>query len=275
MKKLIILLLPLLIIFGCSKPIHDDTLVERNGIHYQVNSETPYSGKSFSLHDNGQKYYERTYKDGKQDGLYTEWAENGWKRFEVTYKDGEIISDKVVWNEDGSLNIPVDFKTLIEKDGLLYEVNSKTPYNGQIFFIHEEGLKGYFKDGKPDGLMTYLDKNDGKIYKGNYINVDDKNVDWSSLNGSYFAYYKNNLRYVSFKNGEQDGIHRGWYKNGQKEAEGTFKDGRPDGLIRRWYENGQKEEEGTYKDGEMISEKYWKEDGSVDVRESILVRKIK
>jgi len=36
-----------------------------------------------------------------------------------------------------------------------------------------------------------------------------------------------------------------------------------DGLYTNWYENGQKRDELTYKDGELISEKYWNEDGSV------------
>jgi len=36
-----------------------------------------------------------------------------------------------------------------------------------------------------------------------------------------------------------------------------------DGLYTNWYENGQKRFEGTYEDGELISEKYWNEDGSV------------
>ena len=36
-----------------------------------------------------------------------------------------------------------------------------------------------------------------------------------------------------------------------------------DGLYTNWYENGQKSFEGIYKDGELISKKYWNEDGSV------------
>ena len=35
-----------------------------------------------------------------------------------------------------------------------------------------------------------------------------------------------------------------------------------DGLYTNWYDNGQKRFEGTYEDGELISEKYWNEDGS-------------
>jgi len=30
-----------------------------------------------------------------------------------------------------------------------------------------------------------------------------------------------------------------------------------------WFENGQKESERTFKDGNLISDKYWNEDGSV------------
>ena len=43
---------------------------------------------------------EQTYKDGKQDGLATEWHENGQKREEETYKDGERVSVKY-WNSKG------------------------------------------------------------------------------------------------------------------------------------------------------------------------------
>ena len=39
--------------------------------------------------------------------------------------------------------------------------------------------------------------------------------------------------------------------------------GKEDGKHTEWYKNGQKRDELTYKDGELISEKYWNEDGSV------------
>ena len=62
---------------------------------------------------------------------------------------------------------------------------------------------------------------------------------------------------------KRDGLYTNWYKNGQKWYELTIKDGKFDGLYTNWYENGQKSFEGTYKDGELISKKYWNEDGSV------------
>ena len=101
MKKTI--LITLLLIVGCSKePINENSLVDRNDVKYQQDSQKPYSGEIFDLYDNGNKKIEGSYKDGKEDGLWTQWYENGQKKFEQTYKDGKGISSKR-WNEDGSV----------------------------------------------------------------------------------------------------------------------------------------------------------------------------
>jgi len=42
-----------------------------------------------------------TYKNGKQDGLFTFWHENGQKKGRGTFKDGETISQEC-WDEDGN-----------------------------------------------------------------------------------------------------------------------------------------------------------------------------
>ncbi len=68
MRKLLLITLPLLLIVGCSKePInYETTLIER-------------------------------------DGLYTNWYENGQKKFERTFKDGKLVEIIGRWNEDGSV----------------------------------------------------------------------------------------------------------------------------------------------------------------------------
>ena len=73
-----------------------------NEIAYHKGS--PYTGKSYKLHPNGQKYTETNYKDGKEDGLVLTWHENGQKHGEGNYKDGKKISGKW-WNSKGE---PVD-----------------------------------------------------------------------------------------------------------------------------------------------------------------------
>ena len=71
MKRLLLIVLPLLLIVGCSKPEpinYENTLVERDGVFYTKDTNIPYSGAVFSLHKDGQKWEEGTYKDGKQEG---------------------------------------------------------------------------------------------------------------------------------------------------------------------------------------------------------------
>ena len=64
----------------------------------------------------------------------------------------------------------------------------------------------------------------------------------------------------NYKDGEYDGLWREWYENGQLKVEANYKDGKDDGLWREWYENGQLEMEANYKDGELISSKCWDTD---------------
>ena len=49
----------------------------------------------------GQKESEETYKNGKLDGLWTEWYENEQKSSEETYKDGKPDGLFTVWYENG------------------------------------------------------------------------------------------------------------------------------------------------------------------------------
>ena len=69
---------------GCGEKDSDgvnlDELGEREGVVYLKLSNTPYTGKGFSFHENGQKASELTFKEGKRDGLVLHWHANGQKR---------------------------------------------------------------------------------------------------------------------------------------------------------------------------------------------------
>ena len=62
--------------------VPDEKLIIREGIWYLKGADTPFTGKVFSLHENGQKKYEGNFKDGKKDGISLGWQENGQKEFE-------------------------------------------------------------------------------------------------------------------------------------------------------------------------------------------------
>ena len=218
MKRFLLIVLPLLLIIGCSKPISEETLIDKDGLKYHPETKELYSGKVFKNYMGGGKEFEGSYKDGKKDGLWTTWFENGKKEFEKNYKDGK-------------------------------------------------------KD-----LMTYWDKNDGKMYKGKFIGSDF--FVSSSLNGSYWGtkpeksfnffyhfkipfYFSDTFYHGTFKDGKLDGSLTSWYEHGQKELLCTWKDGKPDGFATSWYKHGQKKEEVSFKDGEWVSQISWYKDGVV------------
>ena len=67
MKRLLLIVLPLLLIVGCSKePInYETTLIERDGVFYTKDTNKPYSGPVFKLDWEGLIERESILKDGK------------------------------------------------------------------------------------------------------------------------------------------------------------------------------------------------------------------
>ena len=104
----------------------------------------------------------------------------------------------------------IDVDKLVERGGLLYEVNSDKPYSGPVFSLYENGQKGgegTLKDGELDGKWTDWYDNGQKWNEGTY------------------------------KDGKQDGKVTLWYENGQKQSELTIKDGKQIELT-EWDEDG-------------------------------------
>ena len=134
MKRLLLIVLPLFLIVGCSKePINIDKLTDVDGIYYDRDTGERYSGQVFGFdmgkdegtlkngrkdglwityNQNGKKKYERTHKDGKKDGLSTWWHKNGQKSSETTYKNGKEDGLETHWYENGQKRWE-----LIYKDG--------------------------------------------------------------------------------------------------------------------------------------------------------------
>ena len=71
MKKIIIisLKLSLWLIFGCSKLINEETLIDKDGLKYHSGTKKLFSGKVYSNSMVENKKIEDSYKDGKKDGL--------------------------------------------------------------------------------------------------------------------------------------------------------------------------------------------------------------
>ena len=151
--------LPLLL-GGCGEKhegVNVEELGQRESIWYLKDSETPYSGKFYALHPNGQKMGEGNFKDGKQDGLTTSWHKNGQKKFERNFKAGKRDGLYVEWYPNGKKNQEVNYK-----DG---------KYDGLYTSRHENGQKqfeGNFKTGKKVGLVVGWHENGQKSYEANF-----------------------------------------------------------------------------------------------------------
>jgi antitoxin component YwqK of YwqJK toxin-antitoxin module len=59
-------------------------------------------GTYTTWYDNGQKQYEATYVQGKEDGVVTTWHRNGQKFTEQHYARGRREGARVVWDEEGN-----------------------------------------------------------------------------------------------------------------------------------------------------------------------------
>jgi antitoxin component YwqK of YwqJK toxin-antitoxin module len=88
MRKTLLIILPLLLIVGYAQNLVDETLIDKDGLKYHPDTNELYSGKVFKNRMGGKKEFEGSYKDGKKDGLWTDYYKNGQKSSEITYKNG-------------------------------------------------------------------------------------------------------------------------------------------------------------------------------------------
>ena len=136
MKK--ILLITLFLSVGFSQQLIPVVETYDNGniesITYHKKSRTGIEKVKYEgYHKNGQKSSEKTYKDGKSNGLTTKWYENGQKKYEWNYKDGELDGRWTSWYENG-----------------------------------QKEEEGTYKDGEEDGLYTKWYENGQKEFELTY-----------------------------------------------------------------------------------------------------------
>jgi antitoxin component YwqK of YwqJK toxin-antitoxin module len=165
--------------------------------------------------------------------------------------------------------------SLVERNGLLYEVNSETPFTGiankeLISSDPNAGPTKYadqktnYKNGLKDGLevITHLDGNRDEIYykkglqdglKVNFFQ-GSKSTECryknGVLDGRYICWHLNGQKYseVNYVNGEREGLEVEWHNNGQKSSEKNYVNGKLDGLEVEWNKKGEKIREVHHKE---------------------------
>ena len=103
-----------------------DQTINRNGLIYLKDSDSPYTGKLFEFHANSLKKEETNYKKGKEDGPSTQWYEDGDKKLEINYKDGKQDGLMTTWRENGLKWVEVNWK-----NGKRHDLITEWHENGQ------------------------------------------------------------------------------------------------------------------------------------------------
>ena len=187
MKATLFTLFTAILMIGCGEPdlndpkVVEDTTVDAvdesklwalNGVNYLLNQATPYTGRSELFHENGQKKREANFKDGKIDGLVTEWYENGQKR-EINFKDGKIDGLVTNWYENGQKRREGNYK-----DGKMDGIWTHWYENGQqrdeLFYLG--GYMGSAMVWKPDGEKCSM--TDVKAGNGIMVKYTDDGKEW-------------------------------------------------------------------------------------------------
>ena len=162
MKRLLLIVLPLLLIVGCSKPINEETLIDKDGLKYHPETKELYSGEVFKIRLGGGKELEGSYKDGKKDGLFTQWYDNGKKKSEEKYNKGivglinyfSIQGDTVISNDNKNMELVVNDYEQFLNGKWLFDKNNSTKFPKR-----EESVKIIFEFNE----QTWTVKFNGKI----------------------------------------------------------------------------------------------------------------
>ena len=93
MKATLIALFVALLLFGCGRDRLVDYYDNGQKKWERFYKDTQLIGAVTWWYENGKKMLEKNYKDGKLDGLLIMWDENGTEKSRKSYKDGELVDD--------------------------------------------------------------------------------------------------------------------------------------------------------------------------------------
>ena len=203
MKRLLLIVLPLLIMVGCSKPVpinYEETLIVRgNGLYYTKDTNKPYSGPVFSLNEVG-KYKSKgfiengvgvevwTYFDNNGDSIETDMLPLEY--FEMIRKSEvkhfEMIRKFEVSSEDAVINYIVVALENYAQNKMLSEGRRYWPNNPFDALVKKP--KSYSLEGTPcdeDNEWTFVVDANDDAFTG-YIShqrTDNSRFQWNYNKG--------------------------------------------------------------------------------------------
>ena len=131
-----------------------ESLEERDDLYYQPNESEPFSGWAKTMSDSGQVAVLGRLKDGKLDGLWTDWHENGQKMVEMIYKDGEVDGLFTMWHENGQKEEERTFKDGKPADGLHTQWHADGQKQREVIYKDGKRVSAKYWNSKGEEVET-------------------------------------------------------------------------------------------------------------------------
>ena len=134
--------------------IPQEKLQNRNGIFYEVNQVTPYTGRVEDFYSNGQRKSVIQVKEGKKHGAFEQWHKNGQMMSEEHFKNGKLHGASKVLYKNGQVAAEAHFK-----NGELNGLEKKWYENGM------KKSEAHYQDGKLHDKIKEWDQKGKMKYK--------------------------------------------------------------------------------------------------------------
>lgn len=187
-------------------------------------------GVSKTYHPNGKVETEKVYKLGVENGYDRRYDSDGTLTLDECYKDGKRDGK---WTEHLSGNGGDVTRISFYKNGLPDGQWSETLKDGT------PRRKSSYKEGKKEGVWIRYRKN-GKPEKSTTYKNDKKN-------GEDISYFTDGTpeKSSNYLNDKLDGVTKEFFPDsGKCKSEYTFKNGKREGAYKRYFDNGKLREEG-------------------------------
>lgn len=236
----------------------------------------------YIYYENGNIKAKKTYVENILNGLLEEFYDNGKVKLRHTYVNGVLDGPFEEYSEDGKLLFKAEYRSTVPfnktvmRNGIRYEVNSKTPFTGEIkrpvkienpWFgdIWWEYEKSKYKNGLLHGSFTREYENGQISESGQYIDGEKE--------GLYETFCDNGqiIQSTTYVKGEIDGLFERFDCEGNLLEKGLYIKGQPEGLhIEYYWETHMVQYKRNYKNGKLhgLWEEYYDKWNNGKLKES-------
>ena len=204
------------------REVASEKLTVRGGLFYIKGDKEPFNGMVMDYHEDGSKYLEWPFVNGKRHGMHIWYGDDGQISTEAPYVNGKEHGMKIHYYKDGSKS-------------------SETPYvDGNA---NGTGIK-YRQDGSKERETVYVKrKKQSEVwYREDGSKWKEMRYDMDQHNGIPTYYDENGIKKEGppMVDGKLHGMVMSYHEDGTKSMETPYVEGKRQGVMIKYHENGSK-----------------------------------